>query len=143
MTPAKEAALRAALVELNNNFASAWNTAAANSFGFDAGARSSLDGSKLAIDLLKGPLLDACRGLRAWPLDEPGAGINEEGAYSAWLQLADSVRAALAGVKGYTGKWTALEVAKGVGGDVLSDAKSLLVVIAVVALAYVVFQVSR
>lgn len=147
---AQENALAAAVDELGANYEAA-RLAMYTSLWFEGGgfesAKGSLDGSKLALELLRGQLLEAARGFRPWPLDEPGAKIDPAGALAAWQQLAASVRAAIDGVKGYTAKWAALETLGRVGADVAqtitTGSQLLIVAVALVALAILASKVAR
>lgn len=150
LTLQQEAALAAAIAELRGHYDAARATLSwsvwFDSDGLD-NARASLNGAKAALALLEGPLLEAARGFRAWPLDEPTAKFDPQGALGAWLQLADSVRAAVDGVKGYTAKWSALETLKTVGADVgqniATGTQFILIAAALVALAFLASKVAR
>ena len=154
LTPAQELALSDALYELNRNFEAAWARVHSTVY-FDADAlldtskgsfqasKDALEGSRAAIELLRGPLLEAARGLRPWPLDEPNATVDAEGALDAWQRLAGSVRAAIDGVKGYAANWSALELLRKTGGSLAAGATAAAGGIAALLVLLIVLEVVK
>ena len=145
LTAEQEIALAAAADELDRNYAAAegavFGTLWFDSAAFES-AKASLNGSAAAIALLRGELLEAARGFRAWPLDDASASIDSQGALGAWQQLAGSVRGALDGIKNYTADWSALATLSKVGSAVGSNiaiGSSVLLVAALVIAGLVLF----
>jgi len=142
LTAEQGQALTAALAELERNYDAATRGIVFLPAGGAESVRASVRIARMSIDVLRGDLLDAVRGLRPWPLDD-GTQINTAGALGAWLQLAASVKAQLEGIQGVRTEWSGLAWLQKVGGSVGSDLRVLLVIVALVAAAYLAFKVAR
>lgn len=143
LTPQQEYALAAAVDELSANYEgvrSKWSLWLDNDAVDTTRAAVELAGRN--IQLLRGDLLLAARGFLAWPLEEPGATIDPQGALGAWLNLADSVRGVLDGIKGYSSSWSALATLKGVSTSIANNlvvGSSALLIAALVIAGVVLF----
>ncbi len=114
ITLEQDKALADALAELERNYDVCTSGVTVLFVGAES-VRESLRSARMSINVLSGDLLDAARGLRPWPLDE-GAKIDTAGALGAWLH--------------------------GTAGD-LAEKEILLVLVALVAAAYLVSKVAR